>query len=160
LPQEFSDDRYSPGISRRRIRNPSHQTGPQIVGRTILSRAAFLLTPARTRSGIDFSLRRNNRGTPFCGRPEHPVVMYEIPARNRNQSSEPCQEFQPLEDYVRRSISPWRFQSITQAAIRQLRQRPAQMMRRADFEEHIGKENICANIQEALERARQLSGVV
>jgi len=39
-------------------------------------------------------------------------------------------------------------------------ERPAQMMRRADFEEHIGKENICANIQEALERARQLSGVV
>ena len=38
-------------------------------------------------------------------------------------------------------------------------ERPAQMMRRADFEEHIGKENICANIQEALERARQLSGV-
>jgi hypothetical protein len=34
------------------------------------------------------------------------------------------------------------------------------MMRRADFEEHIGKDNICANIQEALERARQLSGVV
>jgi SulP family sulfate permease len=39
-------------------------------------------------------------------------------------------------------------------------ERPAQMMRRADFEEHIGKDNICANIQEALERARQLSGVV
>jgi SulP family sulfate permease len=39
-------------------------------------------------------------------------------------------------------------------------ERPAQMMRRADFEDHIGKENICANIQEALERARQLSGVV
>jgi SulP family sulfate permease len=39
-------------------------------------------------------------------------------------------------------------------------ERPAQMMHRADFEEHIGKENICANIQEALERAKQLSGVV
>jgi SulP family sulfate permease len=40
------------------------------------------------------------------------------------------------------------------------RERPAQMMHRADFEEHIGKENICANIQEALERAKKLSGVV
>jgi len=39
-------------------------------------------------------------------------------------------------------------------------ERPSQMMRRADFEEHIGKENICANIQEALQRARLLSGVV
>jgi len=39
-------------------------------------------------------------------------------------------------------------------------ERPAQMMRRADFEEHIGKETICAIIQEALERARHLSGVV
>jgi SulP family sulfate permease len=38
-------------------------------------------------------------------------------------------------------------------------ERPAQMMHRADFEEHIGKENICANIQEALERAKQLAGV-
>jgi SulP family sulfate permease len=40
------------------------------------------------------------------------------------------------------------------------RERPAQMMHRADFEEHIGKENICANIQEALERARRLHGTV
>jgi SulP family sulfate permease len=39
-------------------------------------------------------------------------------------------------------------------------ERPAQMMHRADFEEHIGKDNICANIQEALERAKLLSGVV
>jgi SulP family sulfate permease len=36
-------------------------------------------------------------------------------------------------------------------------ERPAQLMRRADFEEHIGKDNICPHIQEALERARQLS---
>jgi sulfate permease, SulP family len=38
-------------------------------------------------------------------------------------------------------------------------ERPAQMMRRADFEERIGKENICPNILEALERAKQLSGI-
>ena len=35
-------------------------------------------------------------------------------------------------------------------------QRPAQLMRRADFEEHIGKENICENIAEALRRAKRL----
>jgi SulP family sulfate permease len=33
-------------------------------------------------------------------------------------------------------------------------ERPAQMMRRADFEEHIGKENICDNFADALERAK------
>jgi sulfate permease, SulP family len=34
--------------------------------------------------------------------------------------------------------------------------RPAQLMHRADFEEHIGKENICGNIEEALQRAKRL----
>jgi SulP family sulfate permease len=34
-------------------------------------------------------------------------------------------------------------------------ERPAEMMRRADFEERVGKENICANIQEALARAKK-----
>ena len=34
--------------------------------------------------------------------------------------------------------------------------RPAQLMRRADFEEHIGKDNICRNIAEALRRAQRL----
>jgi sulfate permease, SulP family len=34
--------------------------------------------------------------------------------------------------------------------------RPAQLMHRADFEEHIGKENICGSIAEALHRAQRL----
>jgi SulP family sulfate permease len=34
--------------------------------------------------------------------------------------------------------------------------RPAQLMKRADFEEHLGAENICPNIAAALERAEQL----
>jgi SulP family sulfate permease len=38
-------------------------------------------------------------------------------------------------------------------------ERPALMMRRADFESHIGKENICVSIQDALERAKHLVGV-
>src|SRR5581483_6146121 len=34
--------------------------------------------------------------------------------------------------------------------------RPALLMRRADFEEHIGKHNICENIGQALRRAKHL----
>jgi SulP family sulfate permease len=34
------------------------------------------------------------------------------------------------------------------------RQQPAQLMHQAGFEEHVGKENICANVAEALERAK------
>jgi SulP family sulfate permease len=34
--------------------------------------------------------------------------------------------------------------------------RPAELMKRAEFEEHVGVENICANISEALKRAEQL----
>ena len=36
-------------------------------------------------------------------------------------------------------------------------EQPAWMMQQAEFEEHVGRENICANIAEALERARQLN---
>jgi SulP family sulfate permease len=34
--------------------------------------------------------------------------------------------------------------------------RPAQLMQRADFEEHLGRDNICQNIAEALHRAKEL----
>jgi SulP family sulfate permease len=33
-------------------------------------------------------------------------------------------------------------------------ERPAQLMRRLDFEKHLGRENICSNIGEALDRAK------
>ncbi|HZD95673.1 MAG TPA: SulP family inorganic anion transporter [Candidatus Sulfotelmatobacter sp.] len=36
------------------------------------------------------------------------------------------------------------------------RQQPAQLMHQAEFEQHVGKENICANITEALARAGAL----
>jgi SulP family sulfate permease len=36
------------------------------------------------------------------------------------------------------------------------RQQPAEMMRAADFAEHVGGDNICANVAEALERAKKL----
>jgi hypothetical protein len=35
-------------------------------------------------------------------------------------------------------------------------ERPAQLMRRLDFEKHLGRENICSNIGEALDRAKVL----
>ena len=33
------------------------------------------------------------------------------------------------------------------------REQPAQMIHQAEFEEVVGRENICANVQEALQRA-------
>lgn len=38
-------------------------------------------------------------------------------------------------------------------------ERPAQLMRKLDFEEHLGRENICSNIGEALDRARVLQNM-
>ena len=35
-------------------------------------------------------------------------------------------------------------------------ERLAQLMRRLDFEKHLGRENICSNIGEALDRAKVL----
>ena len=36
------------------------------------------------------------------------------------------------------------------------RRQPAQMMKRADFHRHVGEENICRNIGDAVARAKQL----
>jgi len=36
------------------------------------------------------------------------------------------------------------------------REQPAQLMRQAEFEEVVGRENICDNVQEALERAESI----
>jgi SulP family sulfate permease len=35
-------------------------------------------------------------------------------------------------------------------------EQPAQLMQQAEFEEHVGKYNICGSIEEALERAREV----
>jgi SulP family sulfate permease len=35
------------------------------------------------------------------------------------------------------------------------REQPARLMHQAEFERHVGRENICANVKEALERAEQ-----
>jgi sulfate permease, SulP family len=36
------------------------------------------------------------------------------------------------------------------------RQQPAEIMRNAEFEQHVGAENICASVTEALQQARKL----
>ena len=36
------------------------------------------------------------------------------------------------------------------------REQPARLMRQAEFEQHVGLENICASVAVALERARQI----
>jgi sulfate permease, SulP family len=36
------------------------------------------------------------------------------------------------------------------------REQPAQLMKQAEFEQHVGSENICRSVEEALERAKQL----
>jgi hypothetical protein len=33
------------------------------------------------------------------------------------------------------------------------REQPARLMQKAEFERHVGRENICANVEEALLRA-------
>ena len=37
------------------------------------------------------------------------------------------------------------------------REQPARLMKQAEFEEHVGAENICRNVEEALERAKALN---
>ena len=36
------------------------------------------------------------------------------------------------------------------------REQPARLMRQAEFEQHVGAENICANVEAALARAKAL----
>jgi SulP family sulfate permease len=36
------------------------------------------------------------------------------------------------------------------------REQPARLMKQAEFEQHVGCENICRSVEEALERAKQL----
>jgi sulfate permease, SulP family len=40
------------------------------------------------------------------------------------------------------------------------REQPARLMQQAEFEQHVGHENICANIAEALDRAKEIYPVV
>ena len=76
-----------------------------------------------------------------------PVVILRI----RNMTAIDATGLQALEDLA----------DTLHAADRKLilcgaREQPAQLMHQADFERHVGRENICANVQEALERADEL----
>jgi len=43
-----------------------------------------------------------------------------------------------------------------QADVRGAREQPAQLIRQAEFEDVIGRENICENVREALRRAEDV----
>jgi SulP family sulfate permease len=75
-----------------------------------------------------------------------PVVILRI----RNMTAIDATGLQALEDLA----------DILHSADRTLilcgaREQPARLMRQAEFERHVGRENICANVKEALERAEQ-----
>jgi SulP family sulfate permease len=36
------------------------------------------------------------------------------------------------------------------------REQPAQLMHQSEFEQHVGAENMCANVEKALERAKDV----
>ncbi len=76
-----------------------------------------------------------------------PVVILRI----RNMTAIDATGLQALEDLA----------DTLRAADRKLilcgaREQPGQLMRQAEFERHVGRENICANVKEALERAEEL----
>jgi len=78
-----------------------------------------------------------------------PIIILRL----RNMTAIDATGIQAMEEFADKVHASGRNLILCGAA-----ERPAQLMRRADFEEHIGKENICPHIQDALDRARQLSG--
>ena len=79
-----------------------------------------------------------------------PIVILRL----RNMTAIDSTGLQALEKFADRIHSSGRWLILCGAL-----ERPALQMRRADFEAHIGKDNICASIQDALERAKHLIGV-
>ena len=85
-------------------------------------------------------------------------VLYdlnELPSiiilRLRNMTAIDATGLQALEEFADKIHASGRNLILCGAA-----ERPAQLMRKADFEAHIGKENICPHIKDALQRAKQL----
>jgi sulfate permease, SulP family len=79
-----------------------------------------------------------------------PIVILRL----RNMTAIDATGLQAMEKFADRIHASGRWLILCGAA-----ERPALQMRRADFEAHIGKDNICASIQDALERAKILAGV-
>src|SRR6202142_2208879 len=80
--------------------------------------------------------------------PELPPVMI---LRLRNMTAIDATGLQALEDLADRVHSSGRGLILCGA-----REQPARLMRQAEFEHHVGTENICANVEAALERAKIL----
>jgi SulP family sulfate permease len=75
-----------------------------------------------------------------------PVVILRL----RNMTAIDATGLQALEDLADALHSADRTLILCGA-----REQPARLMRQADFERHVGRENVCANVKEALERAVQ-----
>ena len=78
--------------------------------------------------------------------------MHQLPpiviVRLRNMTAIDATGLYALEDIAKQLHSAGRTLILCGA-----REQPAQLMHQAEFEEVVGRENICANVQEALERA-------
>jgi sulfate permease, SulP family len=80
-----------------------------------------------------------------------PVVILRL----RNMTAIDATGLQALEDLADRLHGTGRTLILCGA-----REQPAQLMHQADFERHVGRENICANVQDALDRARGITGSI
>ena len=63
------------------------------------------------------------------------------------------QSLDSLRHYARKTFLSDLIAGVTVGA----REQPAQLMRQAEFHEHVGDRNVCANIREALRRAEEIA---
>jgi SulP family sulfate permease len=78
----------------------------------------------------------------------NPVVILRL----RNMTAIDGTGLQALEDLADKLHASGRALLLCGA-----REQPSQLMHKAQFEQHVGKENLCESIQEALLRARQVA---
>jgi SulP family sulfate permease len=76
-----------------------------------------------------------------------PIVVIRL----RNMTAIDATGIQALEELADRLHASGREMILCGA-----REQPAKLMRQAEFEQHVGRENICANVQEALLRAAEV----
>ncbi len=82
-------------------------------------------------------------------------TMHELPPiivlRLRNMTAIDATGLKALEDVAHALHKSGRTLILCSA-----REQPAQLMKQAEFEEHVGAENICPHVEEALKRAKQV----
>lgn len=76
-----------------------------------------------------------------------PIVVLRL----RNMNAIDATGLQAFEDLADKLHAPGRSLILCGA-----REQPARVMHKAEFEQHVGKANICANIEEALARAAEI----